>query len=78
MTLFVETFYRVTHTGLADGDQVTGVVPCESRDEAETVAARVREWQDGEELPVDAVVQVRRGSGPWTTLTHPVEIGAAA
>ncbi|WP_068924945.1 hypothetical protein [Planobispora rosea] len=45
--------------------------------EAETLAEQLRTWQADNDLPTDAQVWTRHGTGPWTPI-RPVEIGEAA
>ncbi|WP_433364332.1 hypothetical protein [Streptosporangium sp. CA-115845] len=68
---FVETYWKVVHTGLdGDGDQVHAELPCDGRVLAEIALEQIREWQDDNELPVDATILTRRGCEPWRVLSR--------
>jgi hypothetical protein len=76
---YAEQQWKVIHTGLdGDGDQVHGEVLCESRDEAEALASEIRDWQYNADLPEDATVLTRSGTGLWVLLSSRTENGAAA
>lgn len=78
---FVETFWKVVHTGLdGDGDEVHAEVPCDGRALAEMALEQVLDWQEQNELPLDAHILTRRGDGPWVLLrpvtTERIEVSA--
>ncbi|MFI6883425.1 hypothetical protein [Streptosporangium canum] len=75
---FMETYFKVVHTGLdGDRDEVHAEVPCDGRVLAEMALRQVLDWQELNDLPLDAHIVTRRGTGPWVSLSSSAEqIGA--